>query len=201
MTGNHELAIYKLPEIIQSPFFPKLLDFQILPKGRMCSMGRFILERVLPLEYYAGPVGTVIAAFFDCIEALNVLHGAGFVHGDISPGNVGFNDAVGKWQIFDFDQSRQVEDAATNQKQGGTPGFRSEKYEKTGFLTPADDFISLKLVLFWWFERQLKTDWNAFKQSLLHCLEVAIDSREPVDKLKIKVEDMSRIYNEQIDPI
>ena len=193
--GVHELEIYSLASIISSNYFPKLSSAQLLEDDSGLTL--LVLERIFPLISFEGSVHSVLCAFPHLIEALSVLHSSGFVHGDISPGNVGFNAVVGKWQLFDFDQSRPIADAAVNPKGGGTRGFCSRQYEETGLYAPSDDFISMKLALFWWLERELLEDWPSYHQALRD-LEKAIDSGEPVEKLKLEAEKVIAQFNEQL---
>ncbi len=39
---------------------------------------------------------TAIEVFLDGVGALQILHAAGFIHGDLSQNNVGFNERVKK---------------------------------------------------------------------------------------------------------
>ncbi len=143
------MIIYQLPAIVQSQFFPKLIGFEPSLKGQA---GQFFIERLVPLDKFDEAKGVVEKGVEQLVEAVKVLHLTGFVHGHISPGNVGFNPKVGASQLFDFDQSRPIAEASTKSRRGGTADYRSESYETTGIFKPSDDFISLKLTLLWWFK-------------------------------------------------
>jgi hypothetical protein len=43
---------------------------------------------------------------------LITLYSIGYIHGDVAPGNVGFNEELRIWQLFDFDNARPIEEAA-----------------------------------------------------------------------------------------
>lgn len=144
--------MYKHPLISNSFYFPELLNFSIHGNDL-----RLRLRAVIPLSEYIemnyatfeADKNTKISRelihkiFFDLIQSLRVLHAAGYVHSDISPMNVGFNQSTDTWQLFDFDQSMRITESLTCPRQGGTIGFKSKHFADTGIFLPSDDLISL----------------------------------------------------------
>jgi hypothetical protein len=195
--NTYELCIYRLPEVSQSHCFPKLIDFMELPKG---FTALFCIESVIPLNKFEGPLECVITAFSELLEAVKVLHSAGFVHGDISPGNIGYNLKAQRWQLFDFDQARPIEEAAVKLKWGGTELFRSTHYELTGWFRPTDDFISLKLSVFWWLESKLLDEECSAAKKQLKNLVDAIDACEPMDVLALQASKLTESFDCQVVP-
>ncbi len=152
--SKYELVILRMAEICSSRCFPQLIAFTQFPEDAMLI--ELELERIDTLRKWIHDLEDSYCDFswlqkqfatflIQLAEALCCLHSAGFVHGDVSINNVGFNQRLNHWQIFDFNQSRPIAIAATNHYRGGTRGFRSASYEATGLFTLKDDFISLLL--------------------------------------------------------
>ena len=147
--SGDEVDVYTHPSIVASDCFPKLISFAILDEGATIQLN---LEQILTLKPFFKAekenwlLPRLIIKFVKEIgEALDVLHCAGFVHGDVSPNNIGYNERLGRFQLFDFNHSRTVEEAGRYKRRGGTRGFRSRYYERTWLFTPQDDFVSLYL--------------------------------------------------------
>ena len=79
--------------------------------------------------------------------ALETLHGAGYVHLDVSPGNLCFSQDDGIWKLIDFDQSLPIEVSLKRQRTFGTPPFVSERAKLKRILEPVDDYIALAKVV------------------------------------------------------
>ncbi len=145
-----ELKLYHLPEIIASNCFPKLVSFTMASDK---SAATLVLEKVKPFRKQISRdimdrlKAQLLAAqaFVDCCRGLKVIHAVGYVHGDISPNNIGWNERLNCWQIFDFNHARRIEKAAKEVRSGGTRTFRSPAYQKTGLFFPVDDYFSLFL--------------------------------------------------------
>ena len=147
--SSDEVGVYLHPSISASDCFPKLVSFAILDEGATIKL---TLERILTWKPFLKAekenwlLPRLIIKFLKEIgEALGVLHGAGFVHGDVSPNNVGYNERLGRFQLFDFNHSRSVEEAGRYKRRGGTRGFRSISYERSWLFSPQDDYVSLYL--------------------------------------------------------
>ena len=93
---GYEVAVYHLPAVASSPCFPKLFKYEVVPGSQSV---RLELERLVTWRKFivSKPFASILDAqvaasqvFLDCAEGLKVLHGARVVHGDISPGNIGF---------------------------------------------------------------------------------------------------------------
>jgi hypothetical protein len=162
-----EVPIFSCPLIRSSRFFPRLHP-EIPPKIE-CDKKALTLaiERIYPLSRihrFSDNISELAPCFDsllqDGIEALTVLHKAGFIHCDISPNNIGYNDRIGNWQIFDFDQSILISKPEKFSKVGGTRNFVSPNVLKTGIFRPIDDFISLVLSIQNGFPEHFASEYN-----------------------------------------
>lgn len=77
------------------------------------------------------PAGEVVTLVGAVAEALGVLHGAGLVHGDVSPGNV----------VLRPDGAPVLVDLVGDVEEAGTPGYAAP--ERPGRATPAADVYAL----------------------------------------------------------
>lgn len=153
---SYEVAVYTLPDVQQSLFFPKFVSCARVDGKNIVEM---TLERILPIDEYLRDIPFEVEnqdclynmqilmarCFLNGICALRELHQAGFVHGDVSPRNIGFNKRLQLFQLFDFNQSRPLEQARNEKFFGGTHPFISPSYEDYGYFYPADDYYALNL--------------------------------------------------------
>jgi len=149
--SKYECSVYANDIIRSTPLFPLLLSYK-----RNCNAAILIIEQVVPMgqfvekfpERWDSPTHihmTVARFLLDLMGALRTLHSFGFVHADISPNNVGYNQRTGTWQLFDFDHALPIDVAANKPTRGGTRGYRSIMFKETGLFTTFDDYISLML--------------------------------------------------------
>lgn len=145
--SKYELEIYENENIKNSTCFPKCFGRKELPESEEIE---YKFEKVASgYEYEKYQIHARERWFNDKIlvdlfGALTTLHSAGYVHGDVSPGNVGYNAEKGLWQLIDFDNSRPIEEAAKGTgKYHYTKRFASKHYLETGIYRPFDDFIVL----------------------------------------------------------
>ena len=152
-----EVDVYRKEAIRSSRLFPKMFDYYCDPSQGQNKV-TLVLEKVIPLSIlylhfpkmlntYCGAQLTTARLILDIMGAIRILHSTGIVHRDISPNNIGFNTAVGTWQLFDFDRSLPIEVAATVPHRSGTPRYRSCRFETSGLFRTRDDYISLMRVV------------------------------------------------------
>lgn len=149
----YEIIIYNLESIKMSPLFPKLLKCYKDHDDDFENIIFLEIESIFPFhnfnfnkKFYFKEVQNLISRFFlDLLGAAKTLHLVGFVHGDISQSNVGFNSNMGRWQLFDFDQSRTIAEAENVRYHGGTDDYTSLSYQADGIFHPCDDFVSVAL--------------------------------------------------------
>lgn len=143
-----ELAVYLHPLIRTSLFVPRLHP-TIVPERFVDHSLTLTIEKIYPLRRFginrsdSHIVQGYARLLKDGLDALTLLHRAGFVHSDISPNNIGYNERLGNWQIFDFDQARPIADSLQSSRKGGTEHFISHQARETGIFRPIDDFIAL----------------------------------------------------------
>lgn len=112
-----------------------LLIVELLPGGTLTAR----LER--------GPLAAAAAAGIAVAvaEALDVLHGAGYLHGDIKPSNIGFT-SDGSAKLLDFGLAHLTDDR--NQPAGGTVLYTSPELLAGAGAGPMDDIWALSVVLY-----------------------------------------------------
>ena len=142
--SKYEIDIYKT--IKESPCFPQYFGHIELPENKIELKLEQVIPGYHPEKYYKQTRSDLFGAkiLVDLLGALITLHSAGFVHGDISPANIGYNNSRGIWQLFDFDNSRPIKEAAEGiGKFHVTEKFVSKKYMESGIYYPFDDFVGL----------------------------------------------------------
>jgi hypothetical protein len=155
-SSKHEIKIYENELIKKSFCFPKYFGFTDNFEDKEDENEiRIELEEIISVykidfgQYFEST--TLFGAKFlvDIYSALITLHSIGYVHGDVTPGNVGFNEELGIWQLFDFDNARPIEEAALGKGDyHGTKGFKSQNYSNTGKYGPFDDFVGATKTFF-----------------------------------------------------
>jgi hypothetical protein len=96
------------------------------------------------------PVNQVISIGSDVASALDHLHGHGFVHRDVKPGNL-LLTPDGYAKLCDLGLSRPLAPGGTvtaTQMVVGTPAYMAPEQGRTGDLSPAADIYSLGLTLY-----------------------------------------------------
>lgn len=111
-------------------------------------------------EYVAGvslpTVGTLngpmlTQLMLDLAEALQGIHAAGVVHGDIAPNNIVI-DTSGRARLLDFGIARNTGDLGTG---AGTPGFVAPEVLMGEAATVQQDAYSVGALIFWLLSGQL----------------------------------------------
>ncbi|WP_433179623.1 serine/threonine-protein kinase [Actinoallomurus sp. CA-150999] len=114
------------------------LVMEYIPSGSLADQGTLPPER-------AARLGVQIA------DALEAVHGAGLVHGDVKPGNVLVTED-GRAKLADFGASRTVHAEVTLTKTGGlvagTPAFIAPEVADGADPVPASDVFGLGAALF-----------------------------------------------------
>ena len=82
----------------------------------------------------------------DAETGLEYLHSEGFVHRDIKPGIILWDDEE-LAHLADFGLARKMDNEGTNTNPVGTIGFMDPEYLETETLTKASDIYSLGCVL------------------------------------------------------
>jgi len=90
-------------------------------------------------------IGQILCIAIDVMQALDELHSAGWIHGDISPLNV-IVDASGSARLIDFGQAGHVGDRPRG---GGVPGFSRPADVPDQVMTEHDDTYAMGALLFW----------------------------------------------------
>ena len=111
-------------------------------------------------EYVAGislPAPGILTGYLltqlalDLAEALQGVHAAGVVHGDIAPNNIVI-DTTGRARLLDFGIARIAGDLGTG---AGTPGFVAPEVSIVKPVTVQQDAYSVGALIFWLLSGQL----------------------------------------------
>ena len=115
-------------------------------RGRPFLVVEFLRGGTLADRLRKGPVPgpEAVAVTVNLAEALAALHGAGYLHGDVKPSNIGFT-AGGLPKLLDFGLARRPNDAAVA---GGTLRYLSPEVLDSQPASEADDVWSLGVVLY-----------------------------------------------------
>lgn len=103
------------------------------------------------LQYPSCRKGLFIAIKFalNLLCSLQILHDwFGYVHSDISPGNVMFCDFLMTWKLNDFNQSLPIEESEKTSRFAGTKNYIAPESLKTGIFTFESDIWSLGRVIY-----------------------------------------------------
>ncbi len=149
-----ESQILGCPDLSKSFYHPKLLGLkrngeQVEFKMEFLEDIPKFMKRIYKKPYFEEEFSLHSARFMiDSLISLHNLHFSSYVHGDISPRNIGLSRKDGKWKIFDFGQSFLL--TQTNEERsGGTSDFRDPLHynEEAGlgiFCKEADLFSLMK---------------------------------------------------------
>lgn len=143
-----EIAIYQNPLIAACPFIVRYHKHKMLSKHKVLLATRAV-ETLAKVRYdenipYKIVIRNIASLFLNVSAALDCLHGAGYVHSDLSPNNIGFDSSDGLWKVFDFDHSAKIEYSLRTERTYGTERFRRQA---RGIVTPFDDYYSLAMVI------------------------------------------------------
>ena len=124
-----------------------LVDFGHLADGRR-FVARPFVEGV-DLSQHWGParmLGDLVALLVDLLTALQVLHKAGFVHGDLKPRNV-LVTPEGQAVLTDFGLSRPREESRPGELAGGTWFYAAPELLLGAQPSPASDLFALGVLV------------------------------------------------------
>jgi eukaryotic-like serine/threonine-protein kinase len=96
-------------------------------------------------------VHETIGVFIQVAQGLAALHGAGFIHCDLKPGNVLVNDA-GQAKVIDFGQA--CGPGTVKERIQGTPDFISPEQVKCQPVTARTDVFNLGATMYWTLARR-----------------------------------------------
>ena len=115
-------------------------------RGRPFLVVEFLPGGTLAERLADGPISAEqsVVVTIHLAGALAALHGAGYLHGDVKPSNIGFT-ADGSPKLLDFGLARPANDAAVA---GGTLRYLSPEVLAGRPAEPADDVWSLCVVLY-----------------------------------------------------
>lgn len=113
-------------------------------RGEPLDAWRGELDFLAELAGESDAATLVLRWFEDLCAALASLHAQGWVHGDVSPGNILVDD--GRVCLIDYDLTGQVGAAAASP---GTVAYASPERRNGGPLRPSDDVFSLAASLFY----------------------------------------------------
>jgi hypothetical protein len=115
---------------IRHPCIVQLFDWGRLEGGRPYLVleyvrGESLKERIESLVRARAwmPRDAVLGVLRNVAGALETLHGAGLVHGDVKPGNVIMDDALARVVLIDFGLAIGAADGPAAKITGGTPGY------------------------------------------------------------------------------
>lgn len=178
--SQYETTIYELDAVKASPFFGRLLGYSDADKGKVflsthklsCSLQQ--IQKVFPFDVKVEMVdwlGSSLLLGVMC--ALETLHSAGYVHSDLSPGNVCFSAEERVWKLIDFNQSMPIQESLETKRVFGTRGYRNPEAYEAGIVTPVDDYIALANVLRIGFPE----DWFLFTEEFIDFLDEIITAK------------------------
>jgi len=90
---------------------------------------------------------TTCEIFREVAEGLQIMHRAGFVHADMKPNNVLFNEDTGSIKVIDFGQSCSI--GEVKERIQGTPDYIAPEQVRREALTPATDVFNLGATVYW----------------------------------------------------
>lgn len=181
MKAFNKLTIHELDVVKSSPFFCHLFPYWKVGKTHITLVTEALDCSLREIESSCCDDVTVEEVSFlgtslllDRIFALETLHSDGFVHSDLSPGNVCFSIKVQIWKLIDFDHSMPIKESLETGRPFVTCGYRNPQAYETGIVTPVNDYIALAYVLLFGFP----DDWPEFSQDfidLLHEMSLATE--------------------------
>jgi serine/threonine-protein kinase len=119
------------------------------------TLFRKVTEAALVLEMFDGqPLDSlplrstvgVVDIFIQVAEALDALHGIGYVHCDLKPNNILVN-AQGAVKVIDLGQACSIGTAKSRIQ--GTPDYMAPEQVKLAAVTPQTDIYNLGATLYW----------------------------------------------------
>ena len=116
-------------------------------RGRPLLIVELLSGGTLAARLERGPlsVDAAVGVAVTIAGALDVLHGAGYLHGDVKPSNIGFT-ADGAAKLLDFGLAHVTDDR--NQPAGGTVLYTSPELLAGAHASAADDMWALSVVLY-----------------------------------------------------
>ncbi|MCY4598689.1 MAG: serine/threonine-protein kinase [Acidobacteria bacterium] len=116
-------------------------------RGRPLLIVELLSRGTLAARIARGPLSATeaVAVAVTVAEALEELHGAGYLHGDIKPSNIGFT-SDGTTKLLDFGLAHLTDER--NQPAGGTVLYTSPELLAAGAARAADDVWARSVVLY-----------------------------------------------------
>ena len=190
LASKYEVPIYEA--IKGSNHFPRMFSHDCFDDEEGDSMVNLRLETLSPLseiflDFLEKDPEFLTRILIDVMGALRVLHSKGYVHGDVTPGNVGFNENRQIWNLFDFDNSRPIEEAAaadSDDKYKFTKGYLSKNYAESGCYFPFDDYVGLAFTCesvmdkLSTFPEEFELKFRKFLNLIKHCLDSELETEQ-----------------------
>jgi serine/threonine-protein kinase len=114
-----------------------------------------VVEAALMMDYIDGEalgvnglptMGELLDSMLQTAKALHALHGAGYVHCDIKPGNI-LRATDGQAWIIDFGQACKL--GVAKERIQGTPDYIAIEQVKRQAVSPRTDVFSLGATMYW----------------------------------------------------
>jgi len=135
---------------LQHPYIVRLYDFKTSKRIAFMILD-YVAGETLKHKIYdaGGPISyeQIRNVFRSICGALQYAHQEGFVHCDIKPGNIMFDES-GKVLLSDFGISRMTDAATATMVGVGTPAYMSPEQVRGEDPTPQTDIYALGVVLF-----------------------------------------------------
>jgi serine/threonine-protein kinase len=155
--GPEDLRIFE--QIVTEYHVARQLDHPYLRRCyRLVKKRSFMRTRelLLTMELFDGQsleeqerlsLGDVLLVFRMVATALNAFHQKGFVHCDIKPNNILFNNKAGTIKIIDFGQSCKI--GQIKKRIQGTPEYIAPEQVRREHLSHRTDVFNLGATMYW----------------------------------------------------
>lgn len=182
---------------VTHPGMRRSLDLKITK-----SLFRKITEAALILELFDGvslerrlPQGMaqLVEVFIQSADALAALHAQGYVHCDLKPNNILFDDATNRVKVIDLGQAARIGTAKTRIQ--GTPDYIAPEQVKLLPVTVQTDVFNFGATMYWSLcGQKLPTLFNIKKSENSFLVDAVMAS--PRDRNKLVPETLSNLVME-----